>query len=204
MKRLPLVSLLIVLVLAVSAEAARVRRVVVRGPRRTVVVHTGFPVHRVLPAVVVRPGPVVRVAPRLYLAPVVFGAMVVALPAATGWRGSESLDRDDGWTDFTMNIDKRGREPRSPRGREGLRRRLVFGHQLDPPTAWPRRETLVSVATPPGGSPSMEKMAATTRRRAPGRPAGPRPPPQAVRARFPPCNATPPGTRGPGPPSQNV
>src|SRR5438034_959655 len=79
-------------------------------PRRTVVVHTGFPVHRVLPAVVVRPGPVVRVAPRLYLAPVVFAATVVALPAVTDWRGTEGLDRDDGWTDFTMNIDKRGRE----------------------------------------------------------------------------------------------
>ena len=109
MRRLSAVFLLVVLAFAGSAGAAR-RRIVVRGPRRTVVVHTGFPVHRVLPAVVVRPGPVVRVAPRVYLAPVVFGATVVALPAATGWRGSESLDRDDGWTDFTMNIDKRGRE----------------------------------------------------------------------------------------------
>ena len=109
MRRFSAVSLLVVLVFAGSADAAR-RRVVVRGPRRTVVVHSGFPVHRVLPAVVVRPGPVVRVAPRLYLAPVVFAATVVALPAVTDWRGTEGLDRDDGWTDFTMNIDKRGRE----------------------------------------------------------------------------------------------
>jgi hypothetical protein len=109
MRRFSAVSLLVVLVLAGSADAAR-RRIVVRGPRRTVVVHTGFPVHRVLPAVVVRPGPVVRVAPRLYLAPVVFAATVIALPAVTDWRGTEGLDRDDGWTDFTMNIDKRGRE----------------------------------------------------------------------------------------------
>ena len=111
MKRLSLVSLLVALVVAGSADAARVRRVVVRGPRHTVVVHTGFPVHRVLPAVVVRPAAVaVRVAPRVYLAPVAFGAMVVSLPAASGWRGTEALDRDDGWTDLTMNIDKRGRE----------------------------------------------------------------------------------------------
>src|SRR5436190_6056595 len=110
MKRLVIVSLLVVLSLAGSADAARARRVVVRGPRRTVVVHTGFPVHRVLPAVVVRPGPVVRAAPRLYPAPVVFAATVIALPAVTDWRGTEGLDRDDGWTDFTMNIDKRGRE----------------------------------------------------------------------------------------------
>jgi hypothetical protein len=109
MKRLSLVSLLVVLVLAGPAEAAR-RRVVVRGPRRTVVVHTGFPVHRVLPTVVVRPGPVVRVAPRLYLAPVVFAATVVTLPAVTDWRATEGLDREDGWTDFTMNVDRRGRQ----------------------------------------------------------------------------------------------
>jgi hypothetical protein len=107
MKRLVIVSLLAVLSLAGTAEARR--RVVVRGPRRTVVVRTGFPIRRVLPAVVVRPVPVVRVAPRLYLAPVVFTAAVVALPTVTDWRESETLDREDGWTDFTMNVDRRGR-----------------------------------------------------------------------------------------------
>jgi hypothetical protein len=110
MKRLSAVSLLVILTLAGSADAARPRRVVVRGPRRTVVVHKGFPVHRVLPNVVVRTGPVVRVAPRVYLPVVAFTAAVVTLPAVTDWRGTESLDREDGWTDFTMNIDKRGRE----------------------------------------------------------------------------------------------
>ena len=63
-----------------------------------------------LPTVVVRPGPAVRVAPRVYLAPVAFAATVVALPAVTDWRGTEGLDRDEGWTDFTMNVDRRGRE----------------------------------------------------------------------------------------------
>jgi hypothetical protein len=109
MKRPVIVSLLVALSLVGSADAARVRRVVVRGPRRTVVVHTGFPIHRVLPAVVVRPGVAVRVAPRVYLAPVVFTARVVSLPAAVDWHGSEVLDRDDGWTDFTMDVDRRGR-----------------------------------------------------------------------------------------------
>jgi hypothetical protein len=42
--------------------------------------------------------------------PARFAATVIALPAVTDWRGTEGLDRDDGWTDFTMNIDKRGRE----------------------------------------------------------------------------------------------
>ena len=108
MKRPVIVSLLVVLSLVATADAAR-RRVVVRGPRRTVVVHTGFPIRRTLPAVVVRPGVVVRVAPRVYLAPVVFAATVVTLPAVVDWHGTEVLDRDDGWTDFTMNVDRRGR-----------------------------------------------------------------------------------------------
>src|SRR5437763_38904 len=107
MKRPVIVSLLVVLSLVATADAARRR--VVRGPRRTVVVHTGFPIHRTLPAVVVRPGVAVRVAPRVYLAPVVFTARVVTLPAVVGWHASEVLDRDDGWTDFTMDVDRRGR-----------------------------------------------------------------------------------------------
>jgi hypothetical protein len=56
---------------------------------------------------VVRPG-VVRVAPRVYLAPVVFRAAVVSLPAARAWNGAETLEREDGWTDFTLNVDQRG------------------------------------------------------------------------------------------------
>src|SRR5262245_23477026 len=110
MKRLVTVSLLVALALAGTAEARRVRRVVVRGPRRTVVVHTGFPVHRALPAVVVRPAPVVRVVPRLYLPAVAFGAVAVATLPHTDWSATEGLDREDGWTDFTVNVDHRGRQ----------------------------------------------------------------------------------------------
>jgi len=100
--------------LASDVQAARV--VVRRGPRGRVTrvrvtTHAGFPIRRTLPTVVVR-GPVVRVAPRVYLSPLVFGAVVVAsLPPAPSrsWVGSETLDRDDEWTDFTMNVDQRGR-----------------------------------------------------------------------------------------------
>ncbi len=52
-----------------------------------------------------------RVVPRAYLAPVVFGAVVVAsLPPANAraWSDSEELEREDGWTDFTMTVDRRG------------------------------------------------------------------------------------------------
>lgn len=111
MKRSLSVALLSLLVVATAADAARVR-VTKKGPRgrrTTVTVRTGFPIRRALPPVVVRPAPVVRVTPRAYLAPVAFGAVVVAsLPSAREWHGSEALEREDGWTDFTMNVDRRG------------------------------------------------------------------------------------------------
>lgn len=93
------------------AHAAKVR--VRRGPagRVQVTVRPGFPIRRALPAVVVRPGAAVHVAPRTYLAPVAFGAVVVAsLPADNHqvWRETEVLERKDGWTEFTMNVDRRG------------------------------------------------------------------------------------------------
>src|SRR4051794_22037965 len=104
----------LLIVLAASAgvaEAARVRVVHTRPRARvTVTVRPGFPLRRTMPNVVVRTA-TFRVAPRVYLAPVAFGAVVVAaLPPASarGWTGVESLDREDGWTDFTMNVDKRG------------------------------------------------------------------------------------------------
>ena len=110
MKRMLSIALLSTLVLTTAAEAARVK-VVRKGPRgrTSVTVRTGFPIRRTLPTVVVRPAPIVRVAPRVYLAPVAFAAVVAAtLPANQSWRGSEELEREDGWTDFTMNVDRRG------------------------------------------------------------------------------------------------
>jgi len=103
-------------IMSIASDAQAARRVVVRkGPRVTrvrVTVHPGFPVRRTLPHVVVRTGPVVRVAPRVYLAPLAFGALVVASlpPAETRvWTSAETLSREDDWTDFTMNVDQRGR-----------------------------------------------------------------------------------------------
>jgi hypothetical protein len=104
------IALLSALIFTTAAEAARVR-VVRKGPhgRTRVTVRTGFPIRRTLPTVVVRPAPVVRVAPRVYLAPLAFAAVVAAsIPANQAWRGTEELDREDGWTDFTMDVDRRG------------------------------------------------------------------------------------------------
>jgi len=117
MKR-PIASLLVLLTVALalagSAEAGR-RRVVVRGPRGrrvAVVVRPGFPLRRTLPVVVVRPPLVaVAVAPAVFLPPVAFGAVVVERPPAAEvrvWKDDEDLDREDGWTEFTMNVNKRG------------------------------------------------------------------------------------------------
>lgn len=113
MKRAIVLSVTGALLFSLAADLSAGRRVVVRkGPRGTkVTVHRSFPIHRTLPHVVVRPAPVVRVAPSVYLAPVVFTAAVVAsLPPENvrTWTGAETLDRDEGWTDFTMNVDRRG------------------------------------------------------------------------------------------------
>lgn len=108
MKRIFSMVLLSTFVIASTADAARVR--VRKGPagRTRVTVHTGFPIHRTLPHVVVRPAPVVRVAPRVYLAPAVFTAAVVTSVPNRAWKGSEVLEREDGWTEFTMDVDRRG------------------------------------------------------------------------------------------------
>jgi hypothetical protein len=114
MKRTAAVSvfLLSVLLIAPASEAARVR-VRHTGRRTTVTVHSGFPIRRTLPAVYVRaPRVAVRVTPRVFLAPVVFGAAVVSTPssAARIWSEDAQLDREDGWTELTMNVDQRGRQ----------------------------------------------------------------------------------------------
>ena len=101
--------------LTVVPEAEAGRRVVVRknarGTRVRVTTYRGFPIRRTLPQVVVRT-PVVRVTPRVYLAPVAFTAVAIAtIPPASArvWTSSEMLEREDGWTDFTLNVDHRGR-----------------------------------------------------------------------------------------------
>lgn len=103
---------LLALASAPLAEAARVR-VRVRTPRARITVRAGFPIRRPLPHVVVRaPRTVVRVTPGVYLPAVVFTTAVVATPivaSALVWEDSETLEKDDDWTDFTLNVDNRGR-----------------------------------------------------------------------------------------------
>jgi hypothetical protein len=109
-----LVAAAITIPIANDANAARVvrTRVTRHGVTRVrVTVRPGFPIVRTFPEVVVRTGPVIRVAPRAYLAPVVFTAAVVAtLPphSAVTYHGTETLEREDGWTDFTMDVNRRG------------------------------------------------------------------------------------------------
>ncbi|MGZ7031117.1 MAG: hypothetical protein ACXVIJ_04030 [Thermoanaerobaculia bacterium] len=108
MKRLITIALVVSGVITASVAEARV---VVRGPRGHVVLRAGFPIRRALPDVVVRPGVTVRVAPSVYLGPVVFaGVAVRALPPANVrvWNSNERIDREDGWTDLTMDVDRRG------------------------------------------------------------------------------------------------
>lgn len=110
MKRALILIVVASLALVDVANAARTR-VVRRGPngRVRVTVRTGFPIRRTLPNVVVRPVPVVRVTPRVYLAPVAFAAVTVAAITNTQvWHESETLEREDGWTDFTKSVDRRG------------------------------------------------------------------------------------------------
>ena len=97
---------------AVDPAFAR-RRVVVRErPRRTVVVvHRGFPLHRRFPVVAVRPvRRTVIVTPLVFRPVVVWTAAVVTLPAREGlvWEDSESLAREDEWTEFTLVAEARG------------------------------------------------------------------------------------------------
>jgi hypothetical protein len=108
------IALVATVLLSTAADAARVVRTrTTRGgkTRVRVTVRPGFPIRRTLPNVVVRPGPVIRVAPRTYLGAVAFTAIAVAaLPPANVrvWSNAENLDRAEGWTDFTFDVDKRG------------------------------------------------------------------------------------------------
>jgi hypothetical protein len=105
-----LLSAAVLLPFAPDSDAARVVRVR-KGRHVTrvrVTTRPGFPIRRTFPTVVVRPGPVVRVAPRVYLGAVAFTAVRIAsLPPVT-WTAGEDLDREEGWTDFTINVDRRG------------------------------------------------------------------------------------------------
>ena len=117
MKRFITLFLLVILGLQAVEPAFAARRVVVRKGRHgrtTVVVHRGWPIRRPARVVVVRPArTVVRVRPLAYLPLVVWTGAVVATSAAHSrdvlvWEDGETLSRDEGWTEFTLNADSRG------------------------------------------------------------------------------------------------
>jgi len=119
-KRLAIAALLGIVFLA-SADPSLARRVVVRrhvvrrGPvRRTVVVvRPGHPIHRPLRTVYVHPvRGVVRVSTVAYLPLVVWAPRVVARPVTDEivWQDKETIDREDDWTEFTLNSGSRGEQ----------------------------------------------------------------------------------------------
>lgn len=83
-----------------------------RVRRTVVVVHKGFPLKRPLRKVVVRaPRARVRVAPVRFLPHVVWGGVIVAAAPARDiliWEDGETLSREEGWTEFTLNCDNNG------------------------------------------------------------------------------------------------
>jgi len=117
MKRTVALLLFAILGVQTVAPAFAARRVVVRrGPhhRTVVTVHRGWPLRRPARVVVVRPPRVVvRVAPVTYM-PVVFWSGALVGPSAYPahdvfvWEDGETLSRDEGWTEFTLNADSRG------------------------------------------------------------------------------------------------
>lgn len=88
----------------------RKRVVVHHAPKRTVVVHRGFPIRRTLPVVVVRPARVAIISPAIFLAPVFWVATAATAPPRERlvWEDGETLDREDGWTDFALHCGRRG------------------------------------------------------------------------------------------------
>jgi hypothetical protein len=117
MKRVLWIFLGVLLGLQLAAPARAGRRVVVhRAPRHrtVVVVERGWPLHRPLREVVVHPARVaVRVRPTAYLAPLVFAGVLVATAPPRDvlvWEDGETIDRNEGWSEFTLNCDSRGRQ----------------------------------------------------------------------------------------------
>ena len=94
--------------------------------RRPVVIHPGRPLTRPPRPVIVRPPRVsvrVRIEPRVFLPPIVFGGVVVSHRYERGyrygterwysrdnlvWQDSETLYREDDWTEFTLDCNVRG------------------------------------------------------------------------------------------------
>lgn len=116
MKRLLSFVLLSALAAQVAAPALAARRTVARHRphRTTVVLHRGWPLRRPARVVVVHePRVTVRVTPTVFLTPVLFAGVVIAAANAPAreifvWEDSETLARDEDWTEFTLNCDVHG------------------------------------------------------------------------------------------------
>jgi hypothetical protein len=97
--------------LAAEAGAGRVKVVERKGPTRTrVVVHQGFPIRRALPVVVVRRRPVVVTERIVYAPPIRWRPLFIGLPPRErlGWEDSETLQKYEGWTEVTLEVNDRG------------------------------------------------------------------------------------------------
>ena len=131
MRRVLVVSLIALSAVLLIAEAGadRVKDVERNGHARTkvdertkvitrtkvdahakVVVHAGFPIRRALPLVVVRRRPMV-VTERIVYAPlIIWRPLFVSLPPRErlGWEDSEILQKSEGWTEVTLEVNDRG------------------------------------------------------------------------------------------------
>lgn len=119
MKRLLSIGLMTLIGFQVAEPAFAARRVVRhRGVhhRTTVVVNRGWPLRRPARVVVVRPArTVVRVHSASFLPVVFWTGAAVAVAASPSrdylaWEDGETLQRDEDWTEFTLNADSRGRK----------------------------------------------------------------------------------------------
>lgn len=104
----------IVLFSSVAADAASVTVRHRDGPgrrdRTTVVVRAGHPIHRPARTVIVRRPVVVRVRPAVFLPVVVWHSAVIVRPAPDRivWQDAETLEKEDDWSELTLNSDQRG------------------------------------------------------------------------------------------------
>jgi len=104
---------LVLIVLSTNPVEAKRKTVVHRGPRRTVVVHQGFPIRRRLPTVVVHPAryKVAFVPPARFLPVVAWRApVVVTVPPKDRviWEDSETFTKDEEWTEISLGAHDRG------------------------------------------------------------------------------------------------
>jgi hypothetical protein len=82
--------------------------------RAVVVVHKGFPIHRIMRPVSIHPlARPYRVVPRVFLPLVTWSGLLIATVPARNlvvWEDGESLASGEEWTEFTLNCENTGRK----------------------------------------------------------------------------------------------